>query len=73
MLSKKYLMDAIRIGERKLFPLVSLEINYINNTFLSIDYTIVAFKVIENDLTYWINNNLSKKEFNDIKKLGEEK
>ncbi len=73
MLSKKYLMDAIRVGERKLFPLVSLEINYLNNTFLSIDYTIVAFKVIENDLTYWINNNLSKKEFNDIKKLGEEK
>ena len=52
---------------------MSLKINYLNNSFLSMNYSVVAFKVIENDLTYWVNNNLSKKEFKKIKKLVEEK
>ena len=73
MFSKKIMLDAINIGERKLFPIVSLKINYLNNSFLSMNYSVVAFKVIENDLTYWVNNNLSKKEFKKIKKLVEEK
>lgn len=73
MFSKTFMMDAISIGERNLFPVACLEVNYVGNTFLSIDYSIVAFKVMENGLTYWINNNLSKKEFKKIKKLVEEK
>ncbi len=73
MLSKKYLMDAITAGERKIFPVVSLELDCLNNTVFNINYTIVAFKIMGNDSTYWINNNLSKKEFKNIKKLGEEK
>lgn len=73
MFSKNIMLDAIDIGERKLFPIVSLKINYVNNSFLSMDYGIVAFKIMENDKTYWVNNNLSKKELKKIKKLVEEK
>lgn len=73
MFSKNIMLDAIDIGERKLFPIVSLKINYLNNSFLSMDYGIVAFKIMENDKTYWVNNNLSKKELKKIKKLVEEK
>lgn len=73
MFSKMFVMDEIVVGERKLFPIASMEINYLSNTFLGINYTVVAFKVIENGLTYWINNNLSKKEFKNIKRLVEEK
>lgn len=73
MFSKNIMLDAIDIGERKIFPIVSLKINYVNNSFLSMDYGIVAFKIMENDKTYWVNNNLSKKELKKIKKLVEEK
>ena len=41
----------------------------LNNNFFSFKYKVVAFKIIEKDLIYFVNLNLSEKEFNKLKKL----
>lgn len=68
MVSKKYLLDSISIGERKIFPIASLNIVFLKNKFFSYDFKVVAFKIIEKDLIYFINLDLSDEEFDKIKK-----
>lgn len=68
MVSKKYLLDSISIGERKIFPIASLNIVFLKNNFFSYNFKVVAFKIIENDLIYFINLDLSDEEFINIKK-----
>ena len=68
MISKKYLLDSINIGERKIFPIASLNIVFLKNKFFSYNFKVVAFKIIENDLIYFINLDLSDEEFINIKK-----
>ncbi|WP_461436269.1 hypothetical protein [Methanosphaera sp.] len=68
MISKKYLLDSINIGERKIFPIASLNIVFLKNNFFSYNFKVVAFKIIENDLIYFINLDLSDEDFDIIKK-----
>ena len=68
MISKKYLLDSINIGERKIFPIALLNIVFLKNKFFSYNFKVVAFKIIENDLIYFINLDLSDEEFINIKK-----
>ena len=66
MISKNYLLDSINIGERRIFPIASLNIVFLKNTFFSYDFKVVAFKIIEKDLIYFINLDLSDEEFENI-------
>ena len=68
MISEKYLLDSINIGERKIFAVASLNIVFLKSKFFSYDFKVVAFKIIEKDLIYFINLDLSDEEFDNIKK-----
>ena len=69
MLGKKiFVLNSIKIENRLLFPIVSLKVLTFDNLFFNIDYEILAFKIIENELTYFKNISLSEKDFNSLKK-----
>lgn len=73
MVSKKIVLDSINIDDRKIFPIALLEMGVLNDSFFSYNLNVVAFKIIEKDLTYFINISLSEKEFKKIKKSVEKK
>ena len=73
MVSKKIVLDSIKIDDRIIFPIALLEMNVINNYIFGFNLRVVAFKIIEKELTYFINISLSEEEFNDFKKVVEEK
>ena len=73
MLSKKIVLDSINIDDRIIFPIALLEMLVLNNNCFSFNLKVVAFKIIEKDLTYFINISLSEREFKNIKKSVEEK
>lgn len=73
MISKKFELDSISIDGRKIIPIALLEIYALNKDFFSFNFKVVAFKIIEKDLIYFINVSLSEKEFKNIKKSVEKK
>lgn len=65
---KIYLLNAIKIENRLLYPIVSLKILKINNLFINIDFDVLALKIVEDDSTYFKNISLLKKDFDILKK-----
>lgn len=73
MVTKKIVLDSINIDDRIIFPIALLEMDVINNYMFGFNLKVVAFKIIEKELTYFINISLSEEEFKDVKKIVEEK
>jgi hypothetical protein len=73
MISEKFPLDSIKAGGRTIIPIASLNLYAFNKDCFSFDFKVVAFKIIEKDLIYFINISLSKDEFKNIKKSVEEK
>ncbi len=69
---KNLLLDPIIVGERTIFPIATVDIGFLNNNFFKITQKISAFKIIEGQSTYFINNDLSEKELDNLKKVVEE-
>lgn len=65
---KIFILDAIKIENRVLFPIVSLKLSTVDDLFFNIDYEVLAFKIIENELTYFKNITLSQENFDLLKK-----
>jgi hypothetical protein len=65
---KIYLLDAIKIEKRLLHPIVSLKVIMLDDIYFSLDYELLAFKIIEEDKTYYASLNLSDEQLDDIKK-----
>ncbi|RAP47011.1 MAG: hypothetical protein BZ135_02920 [Methanosphaera sp. rholeuAM6] len=65
---KIFILDAIKIENRVLFPIVSLKLSTFDDLFFNIDYEVLAFKIIENELTYFKNITLSQENFDLLKK-----
>ena len=69
MIGKKiFILDAIKIENRLLFPIVLLNLSTFDDFFFNMDYEVLAFKIIENELTYFKNINLSQNDFDYLKK-----
>ena len=45
-ITKKYFIDPIIINNRKIYPYVKLDVDVIASGFLSLDYEVIAFKII---------------------------
>lgn len=65
--NKKYILNPIIIGKREIYPIVNLSFLLIKNTFLNIEYKVVAIKINENSNIYYKNISLSESEFKKIK------
>lgn len=73
MFEKKiFLLDAVKVNNRLLFPIVSLTYSTFDKLFFNIDYRVLALKIVENENIYFKNIDLSEKEFIEIKKRFEE-
>ena len=73
MFEKKiFLLDAVKVNNRLLFPIVSLTYSTFDKLFINIDYIVLALKIDENENIYFKNIDLSEKEFIEIKKRFEE-
>lgn len=69
MLGKKvYLLNAITVGTRLLFPIVLLKVSTFENILFNIDYEVLAFKIVEKESTYYKNVNLTEEDFELLKK-----
>ncbi len=66
---KRFLLGSIKVGDRLLYPIVSLKVLTYDNLFLSVDYDVLAFKIVEKDKTYYKNVKLPEKEFEKIKEI----
>ena len=66
---KRFLLGSIKVGDRLLYPIVSLKVLTYDNLFLSVDYDVLAFKIVEKDKTYYKNVKKKKKEFEKIKEI----
>lgn len=70
MFGKKfYILNPIEIGNRIIYPIVLLKFMQINNIFYNISYEVSAFKIIENNNTFFKNLSLNKKDFQHIKDI----
>ena len=67
-ITKKYFMDPIIINNRKIYPYVKLDVDVIGSGFLSLDYEVIAFKIIEKSEIFFKNVSMSDNEFNNFKK-----
>lgn len=65
--SKYVELGDIKIQKRILTPIAHILGFYINDTYLSFKYTVVAFKICEDDLIYYKNILLSEEEFIKLK------
>lgn len=73
MFEKKiFLLDAIKVNNRLLFPIVSLTYSTFDKLFFNVDYKVLALKIVENENIYFKNIDLSEKDFIEIKKRFEE-
>ena len=68
LLTKKYFIDPIIINNRKIYPYVKLDVDVIASGFLSLDYEVIAFKIIEKSEIFFKNVSMSNNEFNNFKK-----
>lgn len=61
-------LEKIDCGDRICYPIAKLSICHIQDKFMTIDYQVVAFRIIEENTVYYINISLTDDEFNILTK-----
>lgn len=69
MLDKKiYYSKPLVVESRRIYPLVLLKVLNIKNTFLNVDFGVLALKIIEKENVYYINISMKKDDFEKLVK-----
>jgi len=63
-------LEKIDCGDRICYPIAKLSLCHIQDKFMTIDYQVVAFRIKEENTTYYINISLTDDEFNILTKTN---
>ncbi|MBQ6219563.1 MAG: hypothetical protein IJJ47_07530 [Methanosphaera sp.] len=69
MLDKKiYYSKPLVIESRSIYPLVLLKVLNVKNTFVNVDFCVLALKIIEKEKLYYINISMENDDFEKLLK-----
>lgn len=66
--NKEFFIEPLIVGAKKIYPFVKLDVFMINNKHISVEYTVIALKIIEENKIFFKNISMSIHDFENFKK-----